>query len=94
MIGIARMRDAETVIQVDVESTAQGLMALDVPFAVSGAAGAIGPLRARLGSEVLTGAGTLRTIQELEAVAAGAEFLLAPDLNLSIVEAAVRLRFS
>jgi 2-dehydro-3-deoxyphosphogluconate aldolase/(4S)-4-hydroxy-2-oxoglutarate aldolase len=89
VIGIARLRDAETVVQVGMESSAQGLMALEVPFTVSGAADAIGKLRARLGSEVLIGAGTVRTIQQLEAaVAAGAEFLVAPGLNLSIVQAA------
>jgi 2-dehydro-3-deoxyphosphogluconate aldolase/(4S)-4-hydroxy-2-oxoglutarate aldolase len=89
VIGIARLKDADTVVQAALEAAAHGLTALEVPFTVLGAADAIGTLRARLGSNVLVGAGTVRTVEQLDdAVAAGAEFLVAPGLNRSVLEAA------
>jgi 2-dehydro-3-deoxyphosphogluconate aldolase / (4S)-4-hydroxy-2-oxoglutarate aldolase len=89
VIGIARLKDAESVINAGLESAAHGLAALEVPFTVPGATEAIEALRARLGANVLVGAGTVRTNQQVKwAVDAGAQFLVAPGINLSVVETA------
>lgn len=91
VIGIARLRTADLTIEACVESARHGLGAVEVPFTVPAAERAIAELRDRLGDRVLVGAGTVRTPSELAAaVAAGAEFLVAPGLNVALADAARR----
>src|SRR5690606_487123 len=50
---------------------------------------AIGLLRDRFGDKMLVGAGTVRTVEQFdEAIAAGAQFTVAPNLDLPTVERA------
>jgi 2-dehydro-3-deoxyphosphogluconate aldolase/(4S)-4-hydroxy-2-oxoglutarate aldolase len=89
VVGIARLRDADLVVEAATTAAAHGLRALEVPFTVPDAARAIALLRERLGADAVVGAGTVRTAAQLEdAVRAGAEFLVAPGLNPSLVGAA------
>ncbi len=89
VIGIARLADAGVVVEACAEAVARGLGAVEIPYTVPGAGRAISELRSRLEGEVLVGAGTVRTRAQLdEAIAAGAEFLVAPGLNPELVEAA------
>ena len=89
VVGIARLRDADLVVDAATTAAAHGLRALEVPFTVPDAARAISSLRERLGADALVGAGTVRTAAQLEdAVRAGAEFLVAPGLNPSLARAA------
>ena len=65
-----------------------GLEVIEVTFTLRSAARAIERLRHEHPA-ALIGAGTVRTVAELEdAAAAGAEFLVAPGLNSQLVEAA------
>lgn len=89
VVGIARLRDADVVVDAATAAATHGLRALEVPFTVPDAARAIATLRERLGADAVVGAGTVRTAAQLEdAVRAGAEFLVAPGLNPSLVRAA------
>src|SRR6185295_8568233 len=65
-----------------------GLDVIEVTFTLPTAARAIERLRAGR-PKALIGAGTVRQLRELDAaIAAGAEFLVAPGLNLELLEAA------
>lgn len=89
VVGIARLRDADLVVEAATTAAAHGLRALEVPFTVPGAARAITALRERLGAGAVVGAGTVRTAVQLEdAVRAGAQLLVAPGLNPSLAGAA------
>ena len=89
VIGIARLRDADLVIEAAAVAAANGLGAVEVPFTVPRAAYAIAALRGRLEPDVVIGAGTIRTrIEFQDALRAGAEFLVAPGLNPELVKAA------
>ncbi len=88
VVGIVRLADARTVVAACTEAVARGLRAVEVPSTVPGAGRAISELRSQLEGTVLVGAGTIRTRAQLEeAIAAGAEFLVAPGLNPELVEA-------
>lgn len=89
VIGIARLRDADLVIEAAAVAAAHGLGAIEVPFTVPRAAHAIAVLRDRLEPDIVIGAGTIRTrIEFQDALRAGAEFLVAPGLNPELVKAA------
>lgn len=89
VVGIARLRDADAVVEAATTAAAHGLLALEVPFTVPDAGRAITTLRERLGAACVVGAGTVRTAAQLEeAVHSGAEFLVAPGLNASLARAA------
>lgn len=92
VIGIARLLDADEVVRAATVAAEHGVLALEVPFTVPSASGAIAALTANLGDEAIVGAGTVRTRAELEsAVEAGARFLVAPGLNPDLVRMASRL---
>lgn len=89
VVGILRLPDADLAVQAAIVAAMQGLCALEVPFTVPRACHAISAIRARLGADVLVGAGTVRTTAELrDALKAGADFFVAPGLNRALVEAA------
>jgi len=69
-----------------------GLRAIEVTFTVPGAAEIIRRLAEEMGDEILLGAGTVLTAdQAREAVAAGAEYLIAPDTDPEVIAEAHRL---
>lgn len=89
MIGIARLSHAGFVIAAVAVAVQSGLRAVEVPYTVPDAGRAIGEIRSKVPSDVLVGAGTIRGLLQLEdAVAAGAQFLVAPGLNPSLIAAA------
>jgi len=89
VIGIARLRDPDLVVEAAAVAAAHGLGAIEVPFTVPRAAYAIAALRERLEPDVVIGAGTIRSKSEFQdALRAGAEFLVAPGLNPELVKAA------
>ncbi len=68
------------------------LRAIEVTFTVPGAAEIIRRLAEEMGDEILLGAGTVLTVdQAREAVAAGAEYLIAPDTDPEVIAEAHRL---
>ena len=63
-----------------------GVRILEVTLNTTDALKSIGTLQRRFGDDLLVGAGTVRTAQDVDdAVAAGATFLIAPCLDLSAV---------
>ena len=69
----------------------KGVSAANGDYAVLGLAQAIRQLRTQFGDQMVVGAGTVRTAEQLEeAVAAGAQFTVAPNLDLATVKAAQR----
>jgi 2-dehydro-3-deoxyphosphogluconate aldolase/(4S)-4-hydroxy-2-oxoglutarate aldolase len=89
VIGIARLPHARVVIAAVTLAVKGGLRAVEVPYTVPEAGPAISAIRSQVPPDVVVGAGTIRTLPQLkDAVAAGAEFLVAPSLNPSLIAAA------
>ena len=64
---------------------------MEVTLNTTGALESIRQLRTQFGDQMVVGAGTVRTAEQLEeAVAAGAQFTVAPNLDLATVKAAQR----
>ena len=90
LIGIVRLDDLEQSVAAASRAVDAGLEVIEVTFTLACAARAIERLR-RDHPEALVGAGTVRQVAQLEeAAAAGAQFLVAPGLNPTLVEAARR----
>jgi 2-dehydro-3-deoxyphosphogluconate aldolase / (4S)-4-hydroxy-2-oxoglutarate aldolase len=80
--------DDDTVAEAIARAAADGgLRAVEITTSVPGAAALIATLRASLKADVLVGAGTVLSAQQLDAVlAAGAQFVVAPGLDRQVVE--------
>jgi 2-dehydro-3-deoxyphosphogluconate aldolase / (4S)-4-hydroxy-2-oxoglutarate aldolase len=64
-----------------------GVRIIEIAFTVPGASEVLADLRSKLGEEVVLGAGNVLTRdQALEAMGSGAEFLVAPNTNFSVLE--------
>jgi 2-dehydro-3-deoxyphosphogluconate aldolase/(4S)-4-hydroxy-2-oxoglutarate aldolase len=88
VVGIVRLDNLDLAVAAAAVAIEAGLAAVEITFTVPGAARAIERLRGDYPA-ALIGAGTVRTLSELEsAAAAGAQFLVAPGLNPSLLEAA------
>ena len=88
LIGIVRLDHLELAVAAATAAIDAGLDVIEVTFTLPTAARAIERLRAGR-PKALIGAGTVRQLRELDAaIAAGAEFLVAPGLNLELLEAA------
>jgi 2-dehydro-3-deoxyphosphogluconate aldolase / (4S)-4-hydroxy-2-oxoglutarate aldolase len=65
---------------------AGGVTVLEITMTVPGAIDLLRDLRAKYGSEVLLGSGTVTTAAQAEAtIAAGAEFVVSPSLHLEVI---------
>jgi len=88
LIGIVRLDHLELAVAAATSAIDAGLEVIEVTFTLPTAGKAIERLRASR-PNALIGAGTVRQRKELDAaLAAGAEFLVAPGLNLELLEAA------
>jgi 2-dehydro-3-deoxyphosphogluconate aldolase/(4S)-4-hydroxy-2-oxoglutarate aldolase len=88
LIGIVRLDDLEQAVAAAGAAIVAGLEVVEITFTLASAAQAIERLRADY-PDACVGAGSVRTLAELEAAAAaGAQFLVAPGLNPALVEAA------
>lgn len=88
LIGIVRLDDVDLAVAAGACAIEAGLAAVEVTFTLPRAAVAIERLR-KNHPESLIGAGTVRSLGELEAaVAAGAQFLVAPGLNPALMDEA------
>jgi 2-dehydro-3-deoxyphosphogluconate aldolase / (4S)-4-hydroxy-2-oxoglutarate aldolase len=68
---------------------AHAIPVMEVTLNTTGALESIRQLRAQFGDQLIVGAGTVRTADQLEeALAAGAQFTVAPNLDLATVKAA------
>ncbi|HRJ41684.1 MAG: bifunctional 4-hydroxy-2-oxoglutarate aldolase/2-dehydro-3-deoxy-phosphogluconate aldolase [Caldilineaceae bacterium] len=83
---------AERVLEIGDALLAAPILCMEVTMNTPGATQLIGLLRARYGERMRIGAGTVRTVAQLEvAVEAGAQFTLSPSLVLAVVERAQAL---
>lgn len=88
LIGIVRLDDEDLAVAAATIAMDAGLEAIEVTFTLPSAARAIERVRSARPS-ALVGAGTVRRKDELEAaIAAGAQFLVAPGLNPALLQAA------
>ncbi len=87
LIAIGRGLDPASTTAIGEALADAGIRAFEVTLNSRDALGAIRALRARLdGDELLVGAGTILAVEEAEeAVAAGAQFLVSPHTDVSIV---------
>jgi 2-dehydro-3-deoxyphosphogluconate aldolase/(4S)-4-hydroxy-2-oxoglutarate aldolase len=66
------------------------VLVMEVTLNTTGALEGITLLRERFGDKMLVGAGTVRTVQQFrDALAAGAQFTVSPNLDMATVEAAL-----
>ena len=69
---------------------ASPVLVMEVTLNTTGALEGISLLRERFGDKMLVGAGTVRTVEQFrQAIAAGAQFTVAPNLDMATVEAAL-----
>jgi 2-dehydro-3-deoxyphosphogluconate aldolase/(4S)-4-hydroxy-2-oxoglutarate aldolase len=80
---------AQKVLAIGAALLASPILAMEVTMNTPGALELIEMLRARFGEKMLIGAGTVRTLAQFDnAVAAGAQFTLAPGFNPALVQRA------
>jgi len=90
VIAVLRTPDADSAVRAAQALAEGGVRAIELTFTTPGAEDAVRRARAELGDEVLVGAGTIRDRAQLEAaLAAGAEFLVTPHLDLVLLAAMV-----
>lgn len=89
VIGVLRGSSADVAFGQAMAAIEAGLRALEVTFTVPGAASVIERLRAEAGDRCRIGAGTvLSARQAAEAVSAGADYLVSPNLDVTVIKAA------
>jgi 2-dehydro-3-deoxyphosphogluconate aldolase/(4S)-4-hydroxy-2-oxoglutarate aldolase len=87
IVVVVRQESARIAEQIARAAAAGGLRAVEITMSVTGAAELIATLRATLEADVLVGAGTVLSTEQLEAVlAADAQFVVSPGLDREIVE--------
>ena len=87
IVVVVRHDDAAVAEDVARAAADGGLRAVEITMSVPGAAALIAELRATLEPDVLVGAGTVLSAQQLEAVLeADVQFVVAPGLDREIVE--------
>ncbi|MEU9453259.1 bifunctional 4-hydroxy-2-oxoglutarate aldolase/2-dehydro-3-deoxy-phosphogluconate aldolase [Streptomyces sp. NPDC048277] len=92
VMAILRSADASGLPAVADALAAGGVTCLEVTLTTEGALDALALIREELGSAVAVGAGTVMTRSDLrDAVAAGAEFLVAPVVEPDVIRAAADL---
>jgi 2-dehydro-3-deoxyphosphogluconate aldolase/(4S)-4-hydroxy-2-oxoglutarate aldolase len=87
VIPVVRAASAEEAISVAEAVREGGIPILEITMTVPGAVGVIEELSKRYGDEVLVGAGTVLDPESARAcIAAGAQFVVSPALNLQTIE--------
>jgi 2-dehydro-3-deoxyphosphogluconate aldolase/(4S)-4-hydroxy-2-oxoglutarate aldolase len=88
VVAILRLRHGDDLVPAAEAIAAGGLTAIEFALTTPGAVRALGPARTRLGSRIALGVGTVLTAEAArEAIGAGAEFVVAPNLNPAVVAA-------
>lgn len=81
---------AQKLIEIGDALLASPVLVMEVTLNTTGALDGITLLRERFGDKILVGAGTVRTVQQFnDAVAAGAQFTVSPNLDMATVEASL-----
>jgi len=91
IVAVMRAPSGEVLLEAAEALAAGGVEVVEVTFTVPGAAQVIQQVAQRLGKRVLLGAGTVLDPETARtAVLAGAEFIVAPTLNLEVIRMAHR----
>ncbi len=91
IVAVMRAPSGQMLLEVAEALAAGGVEAVEVTFTVPGAARVIEQVAERLGDRVLLGAGTVLDAETARtAILAGAEFIVAPTLNLEVIRLAHR----
>jgi 2-dehydro-3-deoxyphosphogluconate aldolase/(4S)-4-hydroxy-2-oxoglutarate aldolase len=86
VIAVVRANDCEEAIAIAEALAAGGLEAIELTFTTPGVDTAMVEVRRRLGHKLMLGAGTITTSAHVTAaVAAGADFLVSPHLDLELL---------
>ena len=81
---------AQKLIEIGDALLASPVLVMEITLNTTGALDGITLLRERFGDKMLVGAGTVRTAEQFkDAVAAGAQFTVSPNLDMATVEAAL-----
>jgi 2-dehydro-3-deoxyphosphogluconate aldolase/(4S)-4-hydroxy-2-oxoglutarate aldolase len=87
-VAVVRARDGDEAVRIAEALRDGGLEAIELTFTTPGVDAALVETRRRLGDGLLLGAGTITTADEAEAaLAAGADFLVSPHLDVPLLEA-------
>lgn len=88
VVVLRRVEPRDALLALADELVEAGARIFEVTFDARGAAGDLAALRARLGSECLVGAGTVLRLEQVDdARDAGADFVVAPILDVDVVAA-------
>ena len=89
IVAVVRAESSELALRAVEAALAGGVNAIEVTFTVPGALEVIRTLSKGVSSDVILGAGTVLEPQTaLDAVDAGARFIVSPNVNLATIEAA------
>jgi 2-dehydro-3-deoxyphosphogluconate aldolase/(4S)-4-hydroxy-2-oxoglutarate aldolase len=89
IVAVVRAESSELALRAVEAALAGGVNAIEVTFTVPGALEVIRTLSKEVSSDVILGAGTVLDPQTaLDAVDAGARFIVSPNVNLATIEAA------
>jgi 2-dehydro-3-deoxyphosphogluconate aldolase/(4S)-4-hydroxy-2-oxoglutarate aldolase len=95
VIPVVRAASAEEAIAVAEVISEGGIPILEITLTVPGAIEVIGQLSKRYGDEVLVGAGTVLDAEAARScIAAGAQFIVSPSLNIATIELCKRQRIA
>jgi len=87
-VAVVRARDGDEAVRIAGALHAGGLGAIELTFTTPGCAEALVEARRRLGGGLLLGAGTITSAEQVRAAeAAGADFLVSPHLDETLLEA-------
>jgi 2-dehydro-3-deoxyphosphogluconate aldolase / (4S)-4-hydroxy-2-oxoglutarate aldolase len=91
IVAVVRADSGEQLVKVVAALAEGGVTAAEITFTVPGAIEVIGRVRRELGDRVVLGAGTVLDPETARAaLLAGAEYLVAPTLNLDVIRMARR----
>ncbi len=86
VVAVIRKIDASKAVPLAKALVEGGINALEITMDTENALGAIGDIRSALGKEVVVGAGTVLDAETgRAAMLAGAQFLVAPNLNVDLI---------
>lgn len=91
IVAVVRTDTADAAVELSRAVVAAGIRAVEITFTIPDAASVISQLAAEAPEGVVIGAGTVRTLADLEAAAdAGARFAMSPTVDADIVTAGER----
>ncbi len=88
IIPVIRAASSQEAVQAAEAVLAGGVRTVEITFTVPGAAQVIADIHARFGDQIVLGAGTVLTMEQAqEAISAGAEFIVSPNINPAVIQA-------